>query len=217
MWKKYTVKCLYLAGRIFRKLAFIRQINFRRKLIHHLVIRIVMYSYIQYTKWCCTSTSRMLIVHSSLSVCMPSKAVSSAEWEMSELVHHDTRQNSKTINLTGGWYASFSTTKSFSSLIAAQSLSRRYDSMCWTGLIRPIMEALVLVHLSPPLPLHTVFTKYFSWNRIFPLIRKIYSPWNISALRYVLVNWSQLYIVTTILLSTGNMHKSQSLTSWQAG
>ena len=37
-----TVKRLYFAGRIFRELAFIRGIKFRRKLIHHHAIRIFM-------------------------------------------------------------------------------------------------------------------------------------------------------------------------------
>ena len=57
--------------------------------------------------------------------------------------------------------------------------------MCWTRLIRLIMEAWVLCHLSPPLPLRTVSWKYFPRNQMLPLIRKIYSPQNISALEYV--------------------------------
>ena len=108
--------------------------------------------------------------------CMPSKAVSSANLEMSGLVHQDTGQNSKTLNTTRGRYASFSATKSTSSSIVSQSLSRhwiRIDS------IRLIMEVWVLLYLSPPLPLHTVFAKLN-----FPLIREIYGLWNMSPLWY---------------------------------
>ena len=44
----------------------------------------------------------------------------------------------------------------------------------------------MLCHLSPPLYLFIRFSrKYFSRNRILPLIREIYSPRNISALRYM--------------------------------
>ena len=60
----------------------------------------------------------------SLSGRMPPEAISSANCEMLALVHQDTRQNSKTINTTRGQYASFSTTKSLSSSVASQSLSR---------------------------------------------------------------------------------------------
>ena len=127
---------------------------------------------------------RTLPVHSSLSVLMPSEDISSAKREMSGLAHQDTWQNRKTINTTQGLYVSFYATKSFLSLIVSQSVSRRNGSMCWTRSIRPITEAWVLCHLSPPLPLHTVSRKYISQDRIFALIRKIYSPWNISALRY---------------------------------
>ena len=138
----HTVKRLYFAGRIFREFresAFIREINFQRKLIHHHVISIFTYSYVQYAKWRCTS--KTLPVHGSLSVRMPSEAVFSAKREMSGLVHQNTGQNSKTINTIQSRYASLSATKSLSSLIVSQSLSRRYDSMCWARSIRPIMEA----------------------------------------------------------------------------
>ena len=47
------------------------------------------------------------------------------------------------------------------------------------------MYAWVICHLSPPLYHFVWFSrKYFSRNRILRLIRKIYSPRNISALRY---------------------------------
>ena len=113
----------------------------------------------------------------SLSGCMTSKAISSANCEMSGLVHQDTGQNSKTINTTRGQYTSFSTTKSISSSIASQSLLSR--SWIRIGSIRLIMEAWVLFYLSRPY----LFIQ-FSRNQIFPLIREIYSPRNISALRY---------------------------------
>ena len=143
----------------FHELAFIREINLQRKLIHRHVIRIFMYSYVQYTKWRCTNTSGMLPVHGSLSVRMPPEAISSAKWEMSALIRQDTGKNSKTINTTRGRYSSFSAMKSLSFLITSQSLSRCYGFMWWTRLISPIMEAWVLCHLSLPLPLHIVFEK----------------------------------------------------------
>ena len=133
-----TVKRLYFAGRIFCESEFIREINFQQKLIHRHVISIFTYSYVQYAKWRCTS--KTLPVHGSLSVRMPSEAISSAKREMSGLVHQDTGQNSKTINTNQSRYTSFSATKRLSSLIASRSLSRRYNSMCWARSIHPIME-----------------------------------------------------------------------------
>ena len=100
-------------------------------------------------------------------------------------------QTVKTMNTTQGPYASFSTTKILSSSIASQTLPRRYNSTQWTMLKHLIMKVWVLCHLSLSLLLCTVFAKYFSWNRILPLIREtyiyIYSPQNISALQYSLV------------------------------
>ena len=60
-----------------------------------------------------------------ISGCMPSEAISSANHEMWGLVRQDTGQSSNTISTTRGQYASFSATKSLSSPITSQSLSRR--------------------------------------------------------------------------------------------
>ena len=100
--------------------------------------------------------------NSALSDHMPPEAISSANRETSGLVRQDTGQNSKTINTTRGRHASFSKTKTF--LLSSRVNPYpgvRVNIMFWTRSIRLIMEAWVLCHLSPPIPLHTVFAKIF--------------------------------------------------------
>ena len=103
-----TVKRLYFAGRIFRgfrELAYIREINFQRKLCHRQVIRIFT-SFVRpvhrmaLCKFFKKAPSALSNPNGSLSGRMPLEAIFSATREISVLVRQDTGQNGKTINKT---------------------------------------------------------------------------------------------------------------------
>ena len=95
---------------VFCELTFICEINFQQRLFHRYMYVIHMYcciSYIPYTKWCRTSTSRKLPVHSQIQmilsrvVCRQKPFLQSAKREMQGLVHarHRAEQQDHKYNL----------------------------------------------------------------------------------------------------------------------
>ena len=107
---------------------------------------------------------------------VPSEAISSVNCEMSGLVPQDTQQNSKNINATLDRYASFS---------AMKPLFLHRESILYIKVLRSIRNygGMVLHYMFPPYLFKQFSRKSFSRNQILPLIRKIYSMRNISALR----------------------------------
>ena len=163
-------------GRIFRELAFIREINsppcdpyvyvFVRP-----VHKMALYKYFKNAP----STRFSL---GSYTV----RSHFSAKREVSGLVHQDTGQNSKTINSTRGRYASFPQRKPLflnrkNSVATVPCVGRGgYAQLCRRECFATCPRPYLFIQFS---------RKYFSRNRIFPLIREIYNARNIRVLRYV--------------------------------